>query len=103
MTEHTDLTSPAAEMPSALLIDPASPAPEPCACPDVVLAAALDAVIGLAGAELEAVLAVAEVDRPGVRTALRAAFEAEAHRYAGLARQAFAAADRLAADPTVLA
>jgi hypothetical protein len=65
-----------------------------------VLAAALDAIASLEGADLEAVLAVAEMSRPGVRIALRDAFETEAHRYECLSRRAFAAADRLAADPT---
>lgn len=65
------------------------------AVPD--LGQALASVIDLSAEELEAVLRAAEAQRPGVRQALCAAFEAEAHRLAELSRRAFAAADRLAA------
>ena len=61
------------------------------------LGQALASVIDLSAEELEAVLHAAEAQRPGVRQALCAAFEAEAHRLAELSRRAFAAADRLAA------
>ncbi|MCJ2067307.1 hypothetical protein MKK75_00530 [Methylobacterium sp. J-030] len=65
------------------------------AVPD--LGRALASVLDLSAGELEAVLCAAEAQRPGVRQALGAAFEAEAHRLADLSRRAFAAADRLAA------
>ncbi|MGU3666167.1 hypothetical protein ACLBX9_18440 [Methylobacterium sp. A49B] len=58
--------------------------------------AALEAVASLDGDDLEVVLRTAEAQRPGVRQALCAAFEAEAQRLAELSRRAFAAADRLA-------
>lgn len=61
------------------------------------LGQALANVIDLSAEELEAVLHAAEAQRPGVRLALCAAFEAEAQRLAELSRRAFAAADRLAA------
>lgn len=72
--------------------------PSNTAVPD--LGRALASIIDLSTAQLEAVLCAAEAQRPGVRQALRAAFEAEAHRLAGLSRRAFAAADRLAAHLT---
>lgn len=99
MTDHIDLTSSqgaGTQRPIALL--PAPSQPSPCACPDAVLAAALDAIASLEDAELEIVLTVAEASRPNVRFALHAALEAEAHRYARLSRSAFAAADRLATN-----
>ena len=86
--------------PGMITPPPATAQPSPCACPDAALVAALDAIASLEGADLEAVLAVAEMSRPGVRIALRNAFETEAHRYERLSRSAFAAAGRLAADPT---
>ncbi|MCJ2069090.1 hypothetical protein MKK75_09795 [Methylobacterium sp. J-030] len=68
------------------------------AVPD--LGRALASVLDLSAGELEAVLCAAEAQRPGVRHALGAAFEAEAQRLADLSRRAFAAADRLAAHVT---
>ncbi len=65
------------------------------AMPD--LGRALASVIDLTAEELETVLCAAEAQRSGVRQALCAAFEAEAHRLAELSQRAFAAADRLAA------
>ena len=65
------------------------------AMPD--LRRALASVIDLSAGELEAVLCEAEAQRPGMRQALCAAFEAEAHRLAELSRRAFEAADHLVA------
>lgn len=97
MTDRADQIPPTASLPALL---PAAQAPQrvrPCTGADAVLTAALEAVASLKGNDLEVVLRAAEAQRPGVRKALGAAFEAEAHRFAELSRRAFAAADRLAA------
>ena len=97
MTDRADPIPPTASLPALL---PAAKSPQrvrPCAAADAVLTAALEAVASLEGDDLEVVLRAAEAQRPGVRRALCAAFEAEAHRLAELSRRAFAAADRLAA------
>lgn len=100
MTDGSDLERSQITGPALLVASPPElTLPNPCVCLDAKLATALEAVATLEGADLEAVLVIAEASRPGVRNALRAAFEAEAHRYAHLARSAFAAADRLIANP----
>ncbi|MDR7039193.1 acyl-coenzyme A thioesterase PaaI-like protein [Methylobacterium sp. BE186] len=57
---------------------------------------ALDTVSSLGSDELAAVLAEAEVQRPGARIAFAAALKHEAQQLAALSSRAFAAADRLA-------
>ena len=97
MTDRADQIPPAASLPALLPTAAARQSIRPCAAADAVLTAALEAVATLAGDDLEVVLRAAEAQRPGVRKALGAAFEAEAHRFAELSRRAFAAAYRLAA------
>lgn len=97
MSERTDQLPAPVVLPALL---PAATAPRrvrPRKTADAILMAALEAVASLEGDDLEAVLCAAEAQRPGVRRALCAAFEAEAQRSAELSRRAFAAADRLAA------
>ena len=97
MSERTDQPPPPVSLPVLL---PAATAPQrvrPRETADAILTAALKAVASLEGDDLEVVLRAAEAQRPGVRQALCAAFEAEAQRLAELSRRAFAAADRLAA------
>lgn len=100
MTELFDHDQPQPEAPrtDAGRLAP-SAEPTACACSRDVLARALDAVLDLEAAELEAVLQLAEAGRPGVLGALRAAFEAEAAHLAALAQRARTAAGRLAAHP----
>lgn len=100
MSERNHQTSPAANLSALPRASVASRQVAPCACADATLAAALEAVANLEGSDLEVVLRTAEAQRPGVRQALCAAFQAEAHRLADLSRRAFAAADRLAAQLT---
>ena len=96
MTDRADQIPPAA---SLRALRPAAKAPQRVrhfAAADAILTAALEAVASLESDDLEVVLRAAEAQRPGVRQALGAAFEAEAHRFAELSQRAFAAADRLA-------
>lgn len=97
MSKRTDQPLPPVSLPALLPAATAIQRVRPRETADATLTAALKAVASLEGDDLEVVLRAAEVQRPGVRQALCAAFEAEAQRLAELSRRAFAAADRLAA------